>query len=42
MQHELPLDRERRTHMWVLTLLKNHGSDQDGDAGSDYVSSGKT
>lgn len=28
--------------MWVLTLLKNPRMDQDGHAGSDYVSSGKT
>lgn len=42
MQHELPQNGERRIRMWVLTLLKNPRMDQDGHAGSDYVSSGKT
>lgn len=42
MQLELPQDGERRIHTWVLTLLKNSQSDQDGHTGSDYSSSGKT
>lgn len=42
VQHELPQDGERRTCTWVLALLKNSTSAEDGHAGSDYVSSRKT
>lgn len=32
---KLPQDGEKKIRMWLLTLLKNSGSDQDGHAGSD-------